>query len=519
MKRFALVLAVVAALFAVACVSTPAAPAKSELVVLHINDYHGQLAADATGQGGIAAVAGYVNAVRADNKNVLFLIAGDINTGSMVSDKNDGIPDIEIFNKLGVDAMVVGNHEFDKSPEALAKQLATAKFPFISANINKDGVPAFLHYIVKDVGGIKVGIFGITTSDTPIKAHPLKVAAYSFKDEIESARETVRILRELEQVDVVIGLFHTGTGEGAGPIPSDKIAAAVPGIDLIIDGHSHSDIAGPAMVNGTPIVQAAYNARKVGKAILAIDAGKVRFAFWEAAPMNLKGKDGKLIGTEITPDADIAALVKKYNDDIKAMYAVQVATTTAIFDLGNKLTRRQETPLGDIVADAMVWKARAMGIAADFALTNGGGIRKSIPAGPVTRMNAYEVLPFGNTLAYFELSGAKVLELFANIGKIEQGNGGWANLSSDAQYTVDLAAKVAKGITIGGKPIDPAKTYIVVTNDFIAVGGDGVFPVFNNMKFKDTFIDMLEGFIEYMKQLPQPIAPKTDGRVTILGGT
>ncbi|MBN1520734.1 MAG: 5'-nucleotidase C-terminal domain-containing protein [Spirochaetales bacterium] len=516
MKRFALALAVVAALFAAACVSTPKAPASAELVVLHFNDYHGQLAADANGQGGIAAMAGYVASVRKANKNVLLLNAGDINTGSMVSDKNNALPDIEIFNQMSVDVMTVGNHEFDKAPEVMAAQIAASDFPWISANIRKGGAPAFLHYVVKTVGGLKVGIFGLTTSDTPVKAHPLKVAEYDFTDEIEAARETVRILRELEQVNVVIGLFHTGLGEGSGPTPSDKIAAAVPGIDLIVDGHSHTDMAEPVMSGGTPIVMAAYNARKVGKAVIAFADGKASLKSWEAVPMNLKDKDGKLIGAAVTPDAGTEALVKKYADEIKAAYAVQVATTSAAFDIGDRLVRKQETPLGNLVADSMIWKVRAMGIKADFAVTNGGGIRKSIPAGVVTRMNAYEVLPFGNTLAYFEMTGAKVMELFANVGKISPGNGGWANMSSDVRYTVDLSDKAVKDLTIGGKPVDMNKTYIVVTNDFLAVGGDGVYPVFGALKFKDTFLDMLEGFIEYMKQLPQPLTPATDGRAKLV---
>jgi len=232
--------------------------------------------------------------------------------------------------------------------------------------------------------------------------------------------------------------------------------------------------------------------------------------------MNLKDKEGKLLGAAITPDPETAAVVKKYADEIKATYAVQIATTTAAYDLGDKLTRKQETALGNLVADAMVWKARAMGIKADFALTNGGGIRKTIPAGAVTRMNAYEVLPFGNTLAYFQMTGAQVLELFANIGKIPLGNGGFANVSADARFSIDLATGTVKDLTIGGKPVDPAKTYIVVTNDFIAVGGDGVYPVFKTLKFTDTFIDALEGLVEYMKQLPQPMTPAVDGRMKII---
>lgn len=505
MKRFALALALVAALFAVACASGPAVPEQAELVILHVNDTHGQLA-DTKGVGGLAAVAAYVKSVQAAYPNVLFLHAGDLNTGSMVSDKNLGLPNVEIFNTLGLAAMTVGNHEFDMAPGVIDKQMALAKYPYISANIVKDGKLAFKPYIVKNVNGLKVGIFGITTSDTPVKAHPLKVEGYTFTDEIAAAAEMVKVLRETEKVQVVIGLFHVGFGSGAGPKPSDVIAAAVPGIDLIVDGHSHTAMDAPKLVNGIPIVMADSNTKRVGKAVLSYDKGAVNLSSWTSAMM-----DGS-----VAPDSEVAAMVKGYKDEIDAKYGVKIGSTTAPFDLGANLTRKQETALANLVTDAMVWKARAMGIKADFAITNGGGIRKTIPAGDITRLNAYEVLPFGNTLAYMEMSGAKVLELFDNVAKIPHGNGGWANMSKDVRYTVDTKAKAISGLTIGGKAVDPNATYIVITNDFLAVGGDGVYPVFKTVSFKDTFIDMLEGFIEYIQSMPQPMEPKTDGRMQVL---
>lgn len=516
MKKLLSVFVVLLAVISItACVGGQAKPQQAEFVILHFNDFHAQLEPDKDGQGGVAALATIVKQTRAANQHVLFLSAGDLNTGSMVSDKNDGMPDIEIFNLLKLDAIVIGNHEFDKAPAVLAKQIAAANYPYISANIKKDGKPAFTPYIIKVVNGLKVGIFGITTSDTPVKAHPLKVAEYTFEDEIATAKAMVEQLRNVEKVDVVIGLFHVGIGTGAGPNPSNKIAEAVSGIDLIIDGHSHTDMKEPVIVNGTPIVMAAYNSRVVGQAIISYNKGSVSLKEWKPIPLNLK-KDGTLIGPAITPDAEVAAMVKKYADAIKAQYSVKIATTTAAFDLGDKLTRKQETALGNIVADSMIFKARAVGIKADFAFTNGGGIRKSLPAGDVTRMNAYEVLPFGNTLAYFEMTGEQVLELFRNIGAIALGNGGFANVSKEVRFTLDTINKVAKDITINGQPIDPAKKYIVITNDFLAVGGDGVYPVLKTIPFKDTFIDMLEGFVEYLQSLPQPLTPTTDGRITII---
>lgn len=518
MKRLFPALLVIMALIFSACVGSPGGDAaiKGQIHILHFNDFHGKLEADSNGQAGIATMAAYIKAVRAQYPDALVLSAGDFNTGSMVSDKYDGLIEIEVFNKFGLDATVLGNHEFDKSPEALKMQMDKANFPFLSANIYRGNANAFQPYIVKKVGKIKVGIFGLTTSDTPVKAHPLKVAEYDFHDEIETARQVVTLLRSVEKVDMVIGLFHTGYGEGAGPNPSDKIAEAVPGIDLIIDGHSHSDFLEPLFVAGTPIVQASNHGEKVGHVVLNVGKNNVELVSWDSVPMNLKNPDGSYIGTQITPDQEISGIVKKYVDEINAKYATKIADTTGAFEIGDRLPRRQETALGDLVADSMVWKARQMGIEADFALMNGGGIRATIPAGAVTRKHAFEVLPFGNTMAYFAMSGVEVAELFENVGAIPQGNGGWAVISGDARYTIDLGKKTTRDITIGGKPIDPDRMYIVITNDFLAVGGDGMYPVFDNLKFIDTYLDVLEGLVEYMQAAAQPLAPKTDGRLTLV---
>lgn len=302
MKRISLILAVFAVLLSFGCVSTQAAPSgKAEaestvITVLHFNDWHGSIEADKDGQGGLAAFATVVKAEMANDKSAILLSAGDLNTGQMVSDKNSGFIDVDAFSMLGLTATAIGNHEFDKKQLVFLAQIARAQFDYLSANIVRDdGTPFSRGYIVKEVNGLKVGIFGLTTSDTSVKAHPFNVKGLKFTNEIEAAKAMVTKLRETEKVDIVIALTHLGMGNSGdkGTVPSEKLAESVSGIDLIIDGHSHTNLDGPAMINGTPIVQAADSSKILGKVMFSWDKGSVRLLSWTEIPVNLIDKDKK----------------------------------------------------------------------------------------------------------------------------------------------------------------------------------------------------------------------------------
>ncbi|MBN2875030.1 MAG: metallophosphoesterase, partial [Spirochaetales bacterium] len=244
MKRFALVLAIVAALFAVGCASQPeyAAGVDIQIAVLHTNDTHGHpIAFDnypGVAMAGMPAIATFIKQVRAEFANVLYLDAGDYNTGRPESNFFKAEPDILGFNLLGVDAVTLGNHEFDNELPVLESQKALAEFPMLSANVKtKDGkYVADQPYVIKTFEGVKVGIFGLTTKETETVGNPAIVKDLVFADEVEIAKEMVKILREKEKVHVVIALVHLGLDEVYTP-GSRGLAAAVPGIDLIIDGH------------------------------------------------------------------------------------------------------------------------------------------------------------------------------------------------------------------------------------------------------------------------------------------
>ena len=219
-----------------------------EIVLLNTNDSHGSiLPVDSIG--GMAERATFIQEVRKQNPYVLLVDAGDINAGQPVSNMADALPDIVAYNYMKYDAATAGNHEFDKPVKVLLKQIQEADFPFVISNVEMDGKLLGEEYLVKRVDGIKVGLFGLTTSYTA----NLSVGAQDlvFKNEVETARRMVKLLKE-KKVDVIIGLVHLGFTETTPDfITSRKLAAQVDGIDILVDGHSHSYIEKPEKVNDT----------------------------------------------------------------------------------------------------------------------------------------------------------------------------------------------------------------------------------------------------------------------------
>ena len=222
------------------------------LVILHTNDFHGHPSAfydyPAGGQGGLPAQSTFVNGIRAANPNVLVLSAGDLNTGRPESNFFKAEPDIIGHNYIGYDALAMGNHEFDPKPAEMQKQIADSEFPWLCANVVKeDGsyIDNVLPYIIKDFGDFKVAILGLMTTATTKIGHPDHIKGYEFRDEVEVANEFVPILKE--QADIVIALVHLGIydDETKG---SKKVAAQVPGLALVIDGHSHTKVEEPIMI-------------------------------------------------------------------------------------------------------------------------------------------------------------------------------------------------------------------------------------------------------------------------------
>ncbi|MDR0639873.1 MAG: 5'-nucleotidase C-terminal domain-containing protein [Spirochaetaceae bacterium] len=511
-----LIIAVIALVSLLTCATPPpdAAPprdaAPHTLVLLHTNDHHGAILPN-NGKGGLAERAAFVKSVRADYGDVLLVDAGDINTGPALSNMFDAKPDFTAYNLMGYDAATFGNHEFDKPLSVLREQLALAAFPFVSSNIKEGNT--FLggnQYLIKQYDGYTVGIFAVTTLRTKIVASPDK--SLVFIPEIEAAQDAVAVLKK-EKVDIIIGLTHIGdVREAPDHVTSPALAQAVPDIDIIIDGHSHSLFEEPLKVGGTWIVTANEWGKQVGKGVITIAAGEITGFDWK--PVAIDGTLG------LDPDAEVAAMLEPYITKANESLKEVVGEASETFVFGNRLTRYGETALGNMVTDANVWYfEKIYNQKLDFAFHNGGGIRAELPRGPVTQERVLTVLPFENYLFIASLKGSDILALFDFIATVPQGAGGFPQFSKEVRYTLDLSGGEGKitGLTIGGAPVDPNKTYRFCTNDYMIKGGDGYEAL---TKSEDPFnTSLLLSYVvgEYVKA-QGTITPATDGRMTVVGG-
>jgi 5'-nucleotidase/UDP-sugar diphosphatase len=511
MKRF---IAFAAAILSIALITAEGTAKTYSLTVLHTNDTHGTVLPNA-GLGGLAERATFIAGVRASTPNVLLLDAGDINTGSALSNAYKAEIDINAYNMMKYDAVAFGNHEFDGKLAQIEKQMKQAKFPFLAANIKRaDGKYLGKPYIVKKFNGFKVGIFGLTTNVTQIIASP--DPSLKFLNEIDAAKEAVNALRSKEKCDIVIALTHLGlTEDMKDQVTSEKLAAAVPGIDLIVDGHSHSALTEAKYVGTTPIVSANEFGKFVGQGTFEISGGKVASFVWKPVAINVKDK--------ITYAADpaVAAMIAPYKAKSDATMKEVVGETTALFEFGDRLSRKKEIALGDMVNDGSMWYVRTvLGKEADFAITNGGNIRTELPAGKITREQITTVLPFDNWIFVTKLSGAQVIDLFTFIASIKQGAGAWAQVSSEVRYTIDYTNPEKgelKDLTIQGKPVDPNATYTLVTNDYLMGGGDGYVVLKTNLGAFNTSVTLRDAIIAYVQD-KKVLTPATDGRITLIGG-
>lgn len=486
-----------------------------ELVIMHTNDHHGAIETRSK-LGGLNLRATYINSVRDSHKNVLLLDAGDINSGTAVSNMFKAEPDIRAYNMLKYDAVTFGNHEFDNDLALIEKQIDIADFPFLSANITRpDGSYLDKAYIVKNYKGFKVGVFGLTTLNTLISANP--DPSLTFTDEVETAKKMVSLLRKKEKVDIVILLAHLGIIEQTPEQKSSiQVAEAVQGIDLIIDGHSHTQMDKPLIVNGTPIVSAWEGGKIVGTAYLTIQNKKITNMEWTPTQINTDSFESNSVMDE---------LLKPYIDSATAELDKVVTQSTSEFNLGNRLSRYKEIALGDMVCDGIYWYVtKNFNQKVDFALINGGSVRASLPKGNITVRDITTVLPFDNVIFILSLKGSDVVKLFNFIGTIPQGAGSFPQVSKEVRYTVTYDKDGKNGaisdVTINGAPIDETRTYQFVTNDFLAGGSDGYDILNNSTVVLNTSCFLRDAIIEYIQHLPAPISPEMfeDGRIKVIGG-
>ncbi|MDG4649691.1 5'-nucleotidase C-terminal domain-containing protein [Roseibacterium sp. SDUM158017] len=515
-----------------------AAPVAAEttLHILHINDLHSRIQPinrfdstcpaedDAAGEcfGGVARVATAINTLRdeLDGENVIVLDAGDQFQGSLMYTTYKGDVEAEFMQAIGFDAMAVGNHEFDDGPDNLLRFLDTVEFPVVSGNLDlsmNDALDAEVEdTVVLEVNGVQVGIVSALATDTAETSSPGPTVI--FQNEIDAIQADVDALTE-QGIDIIIALTHVG-------LPADmRIAEAVTGLDVIVGGHSHTylsaddpDRAGPyptwiSNPEGelVPIVQAYAYSKYLGHLEVTFDDdGNVIYA------------DGNtmLLDASVTPDPEIAARVEELAGPIEEAMAEVIGETSEFIEGSREVCRAEECPMGNLVADAMLDRVKDQGV--QIAIQNGGGLRASIDGGEITMGEVFTVLPFQNTLATFQLTGARVIEALENgVSQVADGAGRFPQVAG-IRYTWDPEAEPGSRIVsveVAGEDgsfsaIDPEATYGVVTNNYMRGGGDGygVFSVYGENAY-DYGPGLEQVVADYIAE-NMPYAPYTDGRIS-----
>ena len=489
-----------------------AVPGRAESIrvtVLHTNDIHGWImprpaafhAADPRrAVGGAAALAAYSKTVKGPK---LLLDAGDWFQGTPEGGLRDGRAMAEVFNAVGYDVLEVGNHDFDNGEGRLESIIKDIRAPVLCANVYRgagERAPECKPWIVKDVAGVKIGIFGLLTTSMKALQFADNIAGLAFRSPVEEAKEDVAALRA-QGATVIIALSHLGLERPDGP-PFDgdqTLAAQVDGIDLIVGGHSHTAL--PEGVrdatHGTLIVQAGSELTRVGEVSLEIDPASRKVVKSSARLVDLWPD-------AVGADPAVAKVVSGFSSEVDRLFDVVVATAA------QPLARaRGESPLGDWMADCERQWAHA-----DLAIINGGGIRTDIPAGPVTRRQIYEIMPFNNRMVTLVMNGKAVKALLDQAaGRPNSAQISGAKMSF---HHASVAGSRVAAVSVAGKPLAASATYRVATMDFLAKGGDGytAFDLAQSKDFSQTLVrDVLNQCAHKQGLLKTP----SGGRLVLLG--
>ncbi|WOV84706.1 5'-nucleotidase C-terminal domain-containing protein [Sporosarcina jeotgali] len=520
-----------------------------DLMVMHMNDHHAYL-------DNFPYISTVVNELRANNQNNLLLHGGDVFSGDLYWNKYKGQADVVMMNYLGFDAVTFGNHEFDEGGsdvghQALRNYILGAQFPVLGANLDfkgdqklkdlyKGGIAdnagggEIYDGTIVEIDGQKVGMFGLTTEDTVNISSPADVEVLSY---INRAKETVAAL-QAKGVDKIIALTHVGVDE-ASPEGSDQtLAKAVPDIDIIVGGHTHTALQEPITItnangNKTLIVQAGQYGDYLGTLDVKFNPqGEIYWNHGELIKIDPKTmKADKKAAAVLAPFKAGKEELKK--EPIGVNSEVELSGARDSNAEGTSSVRHNETNLGNLIADAMLTKAKTLpGMDKETVISvqNGGGIRTSIEAGDISVGSVMQVLPFGNPLAIIKSNGKEVKEALERSvggslidgGKGLKEDGGFLHVGG-MKFTYDSSKKsgerVLEVLVLEGDkyiPLEDDKTVYIATNSFTARGGDD-YKVFEKAskegRVSDPGFSDTQNLIEYLQSLGNKINPKVEGRI------
>lgn len=491
-----------AAVLATLAFMSPAGAETVKLTFLLNNDIY--KVDNTSGRGGFARLNAVVKAERAKGGNVIYAHAGDLISPSLLSGFDQGEHTIALINMAPPDIFTPGNHEYDFGGEVYLKRMQEAKFPIFAANLrdkNGQSIPGFKDTEILDVGGLKVGLVGLTAEDTPVKSRPGD--GLTFQPTFDTAVARAKDLRA-QGADLVVAVAHAAR-------PIDMRLYESGDFDIILSGDDH-DLA------------LLYD----GKTVLAESREEADFVTAIDVTADIVEKDGKrdvswspdfrIIDTAtVTPDPETQARVDAYNAELDKDLNVEIGTTNAALDSRKATVRSGEAAIGNLIADAL-----RDAVNADAAITNSGGIRgnKEYPAGAkLTRRDVLTELPFGNRTVKLAISGTDLLAALENgVSDVEDQAGRFPQVSGitfSADITKPKGQRVSDAM-IGGKPLDPHATYILATNDYIATGGDGYTSLMDARQLlgvRDAKL-LANDVIAYISAR-KTVSPKVEGRVKL----
>src|ERR1700752_3191095 len=470
-----------------------------KVTLLQVNDVYQFAPVDQGKSGGLGRVLTLTKTIRQQNPNTLLMMAGDTISPSVESITYKGAQMIEAWNAIGLDYATFGNHEFDFGPDVLQERIKESKFSWIAANVidTRTNQPFgdARRFVVREFGGVKVGLFGLVLPETKITSKP--GANVEFRNPCDTAKEVVSELHA-QGVKVVIALTHLSMRE-------DKEVARCAGVNVIIGGHEHTLLESHAGI--APIFKMTSDARELGQIDLNISpaTGELDSFDWKVIPVNSTTKEAP----------EFAAIYKKYSG-LLAELAKPIGQTTVALGARSAENRTRETNVGNFITDAF-----RRSTAADVGFMNGGSVRADSVIGPgkLTQRDLLSILPFKNKLVKIEVTGATLraaLEHGVSRSAEDSQPGGFPQVSG-IKFTFDASRPPGSrlvDVKVNNLPLDDAKKYTLTTTTFIGLdGGDG-YSMFKGATVVIPPERLATDADTVRKSLgPKAIAPKVEGRI------
>lgn len=462
--------------------------AAEKLVILHSNDTHSQIDPNDKNLGGVLRRKAVVDSVRAVNKNVLLVDAGDAVQGTLFFYLYKGKVEYDLMEKMGYDVAILGNHDFDNGAEHLGDLLRDSRLTWLTTNYDLKGGPLdgiFQPYVIKEYDGKKIALIGINLRPEGMIAAG-NYNGVEYLDGIKAANATAWHLKHNENVDMVIAVTHIGySGK---PAPKDvDLAAQSEDIDIIIGGHSHTFL-DPADHSKTLLKNS------VGKDVLVTQAGKQGVRLGEitidldslTSQFNVIEIDSRL---DKNQDQELKTIIDGYRAGVDSLMNLRVARSAVVLE-------NSEPALNNFLADFVAKRGSEIaGKKVDFAIMNKGSVRRSLPKGDITEGMIIDMQPFNNLIEVLEVKGSDVLDAFNVMAYIRGGD----SVSSELEITMDPETRNCKTVLLNGQPLDPEKTYTVATIDYLANGGDFMEPLTRGKKIASSNSVINQDLLKYLR--------------------